>query len=38
VTGDGPIPWQVDGDYLGEVDRLDVTYEPDTLTLVTPPA
>jgi diacylglycerol kinase family enzyme len=37
VTGDGPIPWQVDGDYLGEIDRLDVTYEPDTLTLVTPP-
>jgi diacylglycerol kinase family enzyme len=36
VTGDGPIPWQVDGDYLGEVDRLDVTYEPDTLTVVTP--
>ena len=36
VTGDGPIPWQVDGDYLGEVDRLDVTYEPDTLTLVIP--
>jgi diacylglycerol kinase family enzyme len=36
VTGDGPIPWQVDGDYLGEVERLDVTYEPDTLTLVTP--
>ena len=36
VTGDGPIPWQVDGDYLGEVDRLDVTYEPDTLTIVTP--
>ncbi len=36
VTGDGPIPWQVDGDYLGEVDRLDVTYEPDALTLVVP--
>ena len=36
VTGDGPIPWQVDGDYLGEVDRLEVTYEPDALTLVTP--
>jgi diacylglycerol kinase family enzyme len=36
VTGDGPIPWQVDGDYLGEVGRLDITYEPDTLTLVVP--
>ncbi len=36
VTGDGPVPWQVDGDYLGEIDRLDVIYEPDALTLVTP--
>ncbi len=36
VTGDGPVPWQVDGDYLGEIDRLDVTYEPDALTLVIP--
>jgi diacylglycerol kinase family enzyme len=36
VTGDGPVPWQVDGDYLGEVERLDVTYEPDALTLVVP--
>ena len=36
VTGNGPIPWQVDGDYLGEVDRLDVAYRPDALTLVIP--
>jgi diacylglycerol kinase family enzyme len=36
VSGDRPFPWQVDGDYLGEIDRLDVRYEPDTLTLVVP--
>ncbi len=38
VTADGPFPWQVDGDYLGEVERLEVVYEPDALTLVTPRA
>jgi len=32
----GPFPWQVDGDYLGEVERLDVRYVPDALTLVMP--
>jgi diacylglycerol kinase family enzyme len=37
VTGHGPFPWQVDGDYLGEVDRLRITWEPDALTLVVPP-
>jgi diacylglycerol kinase family enzyme len=31
-----PIPYQVDGDHLGEADRFDVTYEPDLLTLVVP--
>jgi len=31
-----PFPWQVDGDYLGEVERLEVRYEPDCLTLVIP--
>jgi diacylglycerol kinase family enzyme len=36
VTGYGPFPWQVDGDYLGETDHLAVTWEPDTLTIVTP--
>jgi diacylglycerol kinase family enzyme len=30
------FPWQVDGDYLGETDRLTVTYEPEALTLVVP--
>jgi len=36
VTADAPFPWQVDGDYLGEVDRLDVAYRPEALTLIVP--
>jgi len=36
VSGDRPFPWQVDGDYLGEIGRVEVLYEPDTLTLVVP--
>ena len=36
VTADTPFPWQVDGDYLGEVERLDVAYQPDALTLIVP--
>ncbi|MEX2100079.1 MAG: diacylglycerol kinase family protein [Acidimicrobiia bacterium] len=32
----GPFPWQVDGDYLGETERIDIRYEPDALTLVMP--
>jgi diacylglycerol kinase family enzyme len=32
----GPFPWQVDGDYLGEVERLEISYVADTLTLVMP--
>jgi diacylglycerol kinase family enzyme len=36
VANHGPFPWQVDGDYLGEVERLEITYEPDALTLVMP--
>ena len=35
ATGDG-FPWQVDGDWLGLTERLDVLYEPDALTLVLP--
>jgi diacylglycerol kinase family enzyme len=31
-----PFPYQVDGEYLGEVERLDFAYEPDVLTIVTP--
>jgi len=36
VTGERPVPYQVDGDYLGEAERLDIGYEPDALTLVVP--
>ena len=30
------VPYQVDGDYLGEAQELRFTYEPDLLTIVTP--
>ena len=36
VTGHGPFPFQVDGDYLGETEHLEIRYEPDALTLVMP--
>ena len=36
VSGHGPFPFQVDGDYLGESDRLELTWVPDVLTLVQP--
>jgi diacylglycerol kinase family enzyme len=36
VANHGPFPWQVDGDYLGEIERLEVRYEPDALTLLMP--
>ena len=36
VTGHGPFPYQVDGDYLGETDRLELRHAPDIITLVTP--
>ena len=36
LDADRPFPWQVDGEYLGETDYLDVRYEPDTLTVVVP--
>ncbi len=36
VATAGPFPWQVDGDYLGEVARLEIRYEPDALTLLVP--
>ena len=36
VEGYGPFPYQVDGDYLGEVERLDIRHEPDVLRLVVP--
>ena len=36
VEGYGPFPYQVDGDYLGEVERLELRHEPDVLRLVIP--
>lgn len=36
VANRGPFPWQVDGDYLGEVERIEVRYVPDALRLVVP--
>lgn len=37
IDGHGPFPHQVDGDYLGEIDRLVLRHEPDSLRLVLPP-
>jgi diacylglycerol kinase family enzyme len=34
ISSDEPFPYQVDGDYLGDVRRLDIAYVPDALTLV----
>lgn len=36
VRGHGPFPYQVDGDYLGEVEELEFRHEPDALRLVMP--
>ena len=36
VQGYGPFPHQVDGDYLGEVESLEVSHRPDCLDLVVP--
>ncbi len=38
ISGHGPFPYQADGDYLGESDRLELMWEPDVLTLVLPDA
>ena len=38
VTGYGPFPYQVDGDYLGEAEELVFRHEPDALDLVLPGA
>ena len=35
-TTGGGFPYQVDGDYLGEIERLDFRHEPDCLRLVLP--
>jgi diacylglycerol kinase family enzyme len=36
VVGEAPFPYQVDGDFLGEVDRLELAHEPAALRLVLP--
>jgi diacylglycerol kinase family enzyme len=36
LTGHGPVPYQVDGDFLGETDRLVFKHEPDCLTIFIP--
>jgi diacylglycerol kinase family enzyme len=36
VHGKGPFPYQLDGDYLGEVENLELVYEADVLSLVVP--
>lgn len=36
VQGHGPVPWQADGDYLGEVDELVLTQAAERLPVVVP--
>jgi diacylglycerol kinase family enzyme len=36
VRGFGPFPYQVDGDYLGEVDHVELRHHPDCLELYVP--
>jgi diacylglycerol kinase family enzyme len=36
ITSEEPFPYQVDGDFLGDVRRLDVAFVPDAITLVAP--
>jgi diacylglycerol kinase family enzyme len=36
VRGHGPVPYQVDGDYLGEIEKLVFKHHPDALTIVVP--
>jgi diacylglycerol kinase family enzyme len=36
VTPRTTVPYQVDGDYLGEADRLEFTWEPESLRLIVP--
>jgi diacylglycerol kinase family enzyme len=36
ITGFGPVPYQVDGDYLGEATELAFKHEPDAIRLVVP--
>lgn len=34
VTGYGPFPYQLDGDHLGEVERLTIRHQPEALAMV----
>lgn len=36
IEGYGPVPYQVDGDFLGAVDHLAFRHEPDAMRLVVP--
>jgi diacylglycerol kinase family enzyme len=36
VDGYGPVPYQVDGDYLGETELIEIRHEPDALRLALP--
>ena len=36
IEGYGKVPYQVDGDYLGDIDRLEFAHHPDILRLVMP--
>lgn len=36
VRGHGPVPYQVDGDFLGYTQELRFAYQPESLTLVVP--
>lgn len=36
VTGHGPFPYQVDGDHLGDAERLELVWAPDMLSVVIP--
>lgn len=36
LVGHRPFPYQLDGDYIGEVERLEVRFEPDCIDLILP--
>jgi len=36
VSATEPFPWQLDGDFLGRVDRVEFTHQPEALLLVRP--
>ncbi len=36
VTGHQPVPYQLDGDYLGDVEHLTLAHEPEALDVFMP--